>query len=272
MNPEGQPEQQPPTQTPPNGVPPVSGSWPQQPQPLQDWQTGAAPTVDPQSSTLPQPIAPLQPEPKPYMLPSGADGLAPEYSIDYLNKIAPKEQKTVNRFAVLGLIGAGILSALFAVIIIASSGGPSANDQLIPVSERITTLQTVTKTEQTNLAEDQISEANASLSSALASMSANLQAIMKERGIKTSSGSDSAKTEKVYAASLTGTLSDSYQRGTLDRTYTSQMTYELTVLKTKITKLKESTDSKELQSFCATSLDNINLILKAYASFDATKS
>lgn len=272
MNPNGQPDQQPPSQTPPSGVPPVSGSWPQQPRPLPAWQAGKTSETSPQPTPQPQAAAPLQPGQQPYTLPSGADGLAPEYSIDYLNQIAPKEQKAVNRFAVLGLIGAGILSAIFAVIIIASSSGPSANDQLIPISERIATLQVVTSTEQTHLSEDQISQANASLSSALASMDSNLQAIMKERKIKDSPGSASAKAEKIYAASLTKTLEDSYQRGTLDRTYTSQMTYELTVLKTKVTKLKKSTGSKELLSFCNTSLDNINLILKAYSSFDATKS
>ena len=272
MNPEGQPEQQPSPQSQHNGVPPITGAWQQQPQPLQSWNANPTPVGNTQPTQLPQanttPVAAQQP----YTLPSGADGQAPEYSIDYLNQIAPKEQKAINRFAVLGLIGAGILSAIFAVIIIASSGGPDANTQIIPISERIATLQTVTAAEQTHLTEDQISQANASLTSALASMGTNLQAIMKERGLKNESGSASAKAEQVYAAKLTKILEDSYQRGTLDRTYTSQMTYELTVLKSQTTKLKASTSSQELTSFCNTSLDNINLILKAYTSFDATKS
>ena len=72
---------------------------------------------------------------------------------------------------------------------------------------------------------------------------------MKERKLKTSEKSAAAKTEKAYSDELAKTLDDSYQRGTLDRTYTSQMTYELTVLKSKLTKLQRSTKSKELTEF-----------------------
>lgn len=212
-----------------------------------------------------QPQAPFTP-------PSGANGQSPEYSIDYLNQIAPKEQRVVNRFAVFGLIGGGIFAAIFALILISTSGGPSANDQLIPISQRITTLQSVTTTEQTHLAEDQISQANAALSSSLSSMTTSMKTILTERKLKDDAGSSTAKAEKTYATKLTATLENSYQRGTLDRTYTSQMTYELTVLRSRITKLKQTTGSKELLSFCDTALSNIDLVLKAYSTFDATKS
>lgn len=254
MNPQGQPNQ-PPSPPSPNGVPPVTGEWQRvAPQPTQ-WQPQPTQTIQ-------QPLTP----------PSSADGQTPEYSIDYLNQIAPTEQKVVNRFAVFGLIGGGIIAAIFAVILLASSGGPSPNEQLIPISERIATLQSVTSAEQNHLTEDQISQANAALSSSLSSMSTSIQAIMKERNIKDSSGSSTAKAEKTYGTTLTTSLDNSYQRGTLDRTYTVQMTYELTVLRSRITKLRQSTSNKELLAFCDTSLNNIDIVLKAYASFDATKS
>jgi hypothetical protein len=297
MNPQGQPGQNPPGVS-PNGVPPIPSGWGQsQPsgsQPQQNtWQRPEqpfqqqAPQTPPQQSpwpTQPQmqqqaPYQPQQPTPipdyqpqAPFTPPSGANGQSPEYSIDYLNQIAPKEQRVVNRFAVFGLIGGGIFAAIFALILISASGGPSANDQLIPISERITTLQSVTTTEQTHLAEDQISQANAALSSSLSSMTTSMKTILTERKLKDDAGSSSAKAEKAYAAKLTTTLENSYQRGTLDRTYTSQMTYELTVLRSRITKLKQSSGSKEILSFCDTALSNIDLVLKAYSTFDATKS
>jgi len=243
-------------------MPPQQASWPNQPQMQQQ-----APYQPPQPAPMPgyQPQAPFTP-------PSGANGQSPEYSIDYLNQIAPKEQRVVNRFAVFGLIGGGIIAAVFALILITASGGPSANDQLIPISARIATLQSVTKTEQTHLAEDQISQANAALSSSLSSMTTSMNTILTERKLKNDAGSSTSKTEKTYATKLTTTLENAYQRGTLDRTYTSQMTYELTVLRSRIAKLKQTTGSKELLSFCDTALSNIDLVLKAYSTFDATKS
>jgi hypothetical protein len=243
-------------------MPPQQSPWPQQPQMQQ------APY---QQQPTPAPMPGYQPQ-APFTPPSGADGRSPEYSIDYLNQIAPKEQRTVNRFAVFGLIGGGILTAIFALILISTSGGPSPNDQLIPISERVATLQSVTTTEQTHLAEDQISQANAALSSSLSSMTTSLKTILADRKLKDNPGSSAAKAEKAYAAKLTKTLENSYQRGTLDRTYTSQMTYELTVLRSRVAKLKKSTNSQELTAFCDSALTNIDLVLKAYSTFDATKS
>ncbi len=194
------------------------------------------------------------------------------YSIDYLNQIAPKETKVVNRFAVIALIAGILISALFGMILLSNSGGPSANDQLAPIALRIATLKSATAGQQKHLNENQINEANAALNSSLTTMNTDIQAIMKERKLKSSDKSTTAKTEKTYSDKLTKTLDDSYQRGTLDRTYTSQMTYELTVLKTKLAKLKRSTKNKQLTEFATSSTENIDTVLKAYSTFEATKS
>ena len=194
------------------------------------------------------------------------------YSIDYLNQIAPKETKVVNRFAVIALIAGVLISALFGVILLSNSGGQSANDQLTPIALRIATLKTVTAGQQKHLNENQINEANAALNSSLTTMNTDIQAIIKERKLKSSDKSTTAKTEKTYSDKLAKTLDDSYQRGTLDRTYTSQMTYELTVLKSKLAKLKRSTKNKQLTEFATSSTENIDTVLKTYSTFEATKS
>ena len=255
MNPQGpyQPNQAP-EPTPQGGVPPIAPA---------GWQqNGSVPPVAPGYQTQPQP-AEFSPTP----------GIAESnYSIDYLNQIAPKEQKAVNRFAVIALIGGVLISALFAIILMSSSGGPNANDQIGSLALRIATLQTVTGEQQKHLTENQISEANAALNSSLTTMNTDVQAIMKERKLKTAEKSNTTKTETAYSEKLSKTLDDSYQRGTLDRTYTSQMTYELTVLKSKLNKLKRSTKSKELTEFATSGVENIDTVLKAYENFDATKS
>lgn len=192
-----------------------------------------------------------------------------QYSIDYLNSIAPKQQKTVNRFAVFGLIGAVLVSVVVALVLIANSGGPSINDQLPALQARISTLHDVTEVQQPHLSENQISEANAALTSSLASLDANIQAIMKERKVKELS--KKSNPQKTAADALAKTLNDAYQRGTLDRTYTTNMTYHLTLLETQVKKLRKSTKNTEIVEFCDSALSSIELILKSYASFDATK-
>ena len=96
MNPQGPYEPQQPTTpaTPSGGVPPVANNGWQQPG---------------QAYQAPQPQT---------------------YGVDYLNQIAPKQQKTVNRFAIIAMIGGILIAALFAVVLISSSGGPNVNEQL----------------------------------------------------------------------------------------------------------------------------------------------
>lgn len=242
MYPQGpQPPQYPehPQQPSPGGVPPVAATGWQQP--------AQQPFDQPQNYT-----------------PNIPDANTANYSVDYLNQIAPKEQKAVNRFAVIALIGGVLVSALFGVILLSSSSGPNANDQLAPIAARIATLEAVTKTQQPHLRETKISEANAALNSSLTSMGADIQAILKARKLKVNDKSAAGKKEKTYNTELAKTLDDSYQRGTLDSIYTSQMTYELTLLKSKVSKLKRSTKSTELTDFSNSAISNIDTILKAY--------
>lgn len=248
MNPNDQFNPQQPQQPPqPSGVPPVAPSqWQQTPQAQPNYQ-------QPQDFT-----------------PNTPGMTAANYSVDYLNQIAPKEQKGVNRFAVIALIAGILISALFAVILLSSSAGPNANDQIAPIAARITTLKTVTEAQQPHLRETKLAEANAALNSSLTTMNTEIQAILKERKIKTNEKSASAKKETTYSEKLTTTLDQSYQRGTLDTIYTSQLSYELTVLKSKLTKLKRSTKSESLTTFATDGVSNIDTILKAYENADST--
>jgi hypothetical protein len=281
MNPENPFAERPTTPTPPGQFPqqPPAGFSPAPQPPQQPQQPFSTPAPMPQTPgyiPTPQPQAqPSAPTPSPYPTPAPLpSGTQPDqYSVDYLNQIAPKEQRTVNRFAVFGLIGGVLMALVVAIVIMANAGGPDFSSQAKSIQSRITTLQTVADAEQPNLKENAISEANSALSSALTSMNADLTALMKAKGIKASSSSSATitKTEKTYAAALQKKLDDSYQRGTLDRTYTTQMTYELTLLRSQLTKLKNTANSKSVAAFCNSAVTNIDTILKAYGNFSATK-
>ena len=236
-------------------TPPQPSAYPQQPS-----QQPPAPVPVPTDTPVVQP-APLSSVPHPGYEPRD------EYSIDYLNQIAPTQQKPVNRLAVFGLIGGILAAAAIAVVLLTSSGGAPPSTQMQQTLARIGTLQTVADAQQKHLAENDINQANATLSSALSSMKTDLTAIMKTKGVKVADKkSASTTTETAYLTKLQKKLDDSYQRGTLDRTYTSQMTYELTLLRSKLKKLQTSGDSKSLTTFCKSAIENIDAILKAYAN------
>jgi hypothetical protein len=196
-----------------------------------------------------------------------------QYSVDYLNQIAPTQKKSTNRFAVIALIAGVLLATIVAVFVLANAGPPDFSTQAKGVQARITTLQTVADGQQTHLNENAISEANSSLSSALTSMNTELSAIMKAKGLKATDAAKATvtKTEKTYAIALVKKLDDSYQRGTLDRTYAAQMTYELTVLRSQLNRMKNTANSKSVTAYVDSAVTNIDAILKAYDAFSATK-
>ena len=246
----------------------------QQPQPPQNPQAGAggipplqqAPTTPGYTSyTAPQ-APPLQSAAQPQYAASE------QYGIDYLNRIAPTEQRTVNRFAVFGLIGAVIMAAVFAIVLLSNMKPQSAASLLPALDARLQTLKSATTAQQSRLAQTEISEANASLSSALGSMDTEVQTLMTSYGIKKASAKTVTASEKTYLTNLTKKLDDAYQRGTLDRTYTAQMTYQLSLLKNRLATLKKASSSTAVQTFCTNSLKSIDLTLASYAAFDASKS
>lgn len=178
-----------------------------------------------------------------------------------------------NKIGIFALIGGVLAAVAIAVFMILGSGGPDFATQAKDIQGRINSLMTVADSQQTHLKENDISLANSTLSSALTTMNTDLVTIMKARGVKGASTGkvNPTKTEQAYAETLQKKLDDAYQRGTLDRNYTSQMTYELTILRGKLTKLKNSGKSKSVTEFSNTAIKNVDAILAAYNNFSATK-
>lgn len=229
----------------------------------------------PQPTPYPQlPPLPQQPPQPGVQLPPAIDGpqqpvtqVRNDYSVDYLNQIAPPQRKTVNPLAMFGVIGGIITAAIIAVVLIVSSSSSTPSTQMQQALARISSLQTVSDAQQKHLAENDINQANATLGSALSSMKTDLTAIMKTQKVKAASkNAADTKSEAAYLTKLQKKLDDSYQRGTLDRTYTAQMTYELTLLKSKLKKLQNSSSSKSLTTFCTGAIANLDAILTAYAN------
>ena len=127
-----------------------------------------------------------------------------------------------------------------------------------------------TAEQQPHLNVNQISEANAALRTTLSTMNIDITAIMKERKLK--ADKDLTAKETAYREKLSKSLNDSHQRGTLNRTYTSQMRYELTLLRSQVVTLKKAGSTDAIKKLCNNGIENIDLILKSYASFDASKS
>ncbi len=233
------------------------------------------------ASTQPQPNL-QQPQPQPHLQPQpqplgSLQYDAPKdevYAADYLDQIAPPQQKAANRVAIFGLIGGALTLVALAFMVISSLQPPSFASLALPLQARIATLQEVTKAQNNRLSDNMLNNTNSTLNSTLGTMNTDFNAILAEKKIK--SGDDQKKklkrSETAYMAELSTGLESDYQRGALDRTYTNKMTYELTTLKTMLTRLKANTKDSATKKFIDEALTNIDMVLKIYDNFAATKS
>lgn len=238
------PEQQQPTPTP---TPPAqTGGWDPQPQPA-----------------MPAPIAPSA-----FDTPTATTPTQP-LGEGYLNSIAAVEPVRVHKFAMIGIIGGVlVLVIVFLAVIMSSNATPSLATQARAVNGRIITLETIADDQQKHLGDATLSADNVMLSSILTTMTADLTANMKAKKITLSS--TTSTTEKAYLTKLDTKLDDAYQRGTLDRTYAPQLVYELTVLRSKLTVIKNATSSTSTEEFCTTSITTLTTMIEKFQAFSST--
>jgi len=186
----------------------------------------------------------------------------------YLNEIAANDPVRVHKFAIIGLIAGVLVVLIVALSIMMNSGGPDLSTQAKFINGRVNTLKTVASANQKHLQDNKISEANTTLSSLLTSTSSSLSSTMKAHKVTLSSAVSA--TEKTYAAALTKKLDDTYQRGTLDRTYAPQMVYELSILRSKIIAMKNSSSSSDVITFSKDAIANLDAIIITFKEFSST--
>ena len=220
---------------------------------------------------------PQQPLGATAMAATGADlGAASEpdtsFPVDYLNEIAPKQQPVqMNRFAVFGLIG-GVLLLAFAIVMMMVNSQPNYTKQAQTTLARIETLQAATKEQQSRLTENELSSMNTTLTTSLGSMGTELKSSLKDAKIKTELVGDAKKTEKAYSDKLSKTLEDAYLTGSLDRVYAREMSYQLSILKSYLHKLKTASGNrKAIADYVATNSKTLDAATKSFSNFTSTK-
>ena len=194
------------------------------------------------------------------------------FPVDYLNEIAPKQQPVqINRFAVFGLIG-GVLLLAFAIIMMMVNSQPNYTKQAQSTLARIETLQAATKEQQSRLTENELSSMNTTLTTSLGSMGTELKSSLKDAKIKTELVGDAKKTEKAYSDKLSKTLEDAYLTGSLDRVYAREMSYQLSILKSYLQKLKTASGNrKAIADYVATNSKTLDAATKSFSNFTSTK-
>jgi hypothetical protein len=221
---------------------------------------------DPNQNQQYQP--PAQPTP-----PSGVPpGQPQQYSIDYLNQIAPQQQRNgLSNRMFLMLIGGAILLIAIVGIMMLSGGGSGPTKNMQTLAARVQTLGKLTSSEQKNIKSNDLRAANSNLSIFLANTEQGMVSPLEKNGITVT------KLDKEVVAAedgekLKAKLEDARLNAVFDRTYAREMSYQLEALRTLMNTIYLSTNSKSMKDFLQTTNSSLVPIKKQFDTFNSTSS
>lgn len=208
---------------------------------------------------------PQPPTPQPVQPPA-------QYSIDYLNQIAPKPpKKGFNNRILLFAAGGGILLILIVGILSFLSSGSTPTTNMETLSARLTTLTKITKDSQKNIKSNQLAGINSNLSIFLTNADHDIITPLKNNGINPDN-IDKTITTAENGSALSAKLDDARLNAIFDRTYAHEMSYQLATVHSLMQIIYNATKSSSMKSFLQTSDTNLSTIKKQLDDFYATSS
>lgn len=193
-----------------------------------------------------------------------------EYSIDYLNQIAPQAPKKglSPKLRLIVLILGGVTLLTIILMIISGLNAPRTDD-IQHLAARLQSTQKIAEAAKSNLHSSQLRSLNINLSIYLTNANRDIATPLKNNGINPAKLSKSVITQESGAA-ITATLDDARLNAVYDRTYAREMSYQLETTMVLMQKIYRSTKSASLKTFLQTEYDNLTPIQKGFADFNDT--
>ncbi len=194
------------------------------------------------------------------------------YSIDYLNQIAPQAPKKqfdpkIRLIAII--LGVATIVTILLVIVTGLTGG-SKND-LQQLAARLTTTEKLATDAQKNLKSSELRSLNGSLTILLTNTNRDITEPLELSGVTISKLDKSIVTQE-DGSKMTAALEDARLNATYDRTYAREMSYQLETIVLQMKELYASTSSQSLKTFLDTSYKNIQPIQKQFSELNAANA
>jgi len=171
------------------------------------------------------------------------------YPIDYLNQIAPKQQKPgMDNKKFLGLVGGGLAVALIVGMFVLFGGGESTGQLLQKYAARVEALQEVSKDTQKNLKSGDLRSINSNLSITLLDAHTKLAEPMATQGLDVKRIDSDIKAAEA-TDELEAKLEDARLNATLDRIYPREMSYQVKTVRALMKEIYAKTNSTSLKEY-----------------------
>jgi hypothetical protein len=194
----------------------------------------------------------------------------PNYSVDYLNQIAPQAPKKMRfsrlQYILIAVVGLLVVLTIIFGIIVSSKTSVEPEKQL---AARLQSTEKIVGDAQTKLKSSQLRTLNSNLKIYLTNPNRDIAAPLLKSGV------DVTKLDKTIVASEAGTditarLEDARLNAVYDRTYAREISYRLSTLVALMRQINTSTKSQSLKTFLDNAYKNLAPTQKQFDQFNAT--
>lgn len=196
----------------------------------------------------------------------------PNYSIDYLNQIAPQAPKRQfdPKLKLIAII-LGVATIVTILLVIVTSLGGTSKNSLQQLAARLAATETIATDAQANLKSSELRSLNGSLKILLTNTNRDITAPLKLNGID-AANLDKATIAKENGNTIKQSLENARLNATYDRTYAREMSYQLETIVLQMQQLYKDTSSESLKTFLNTSYKNIQPIQKKFSELNAANA
>ena len=192
-----------------------------------------------------------------------------QYSIDYLNQIAPQQKKPgmANKMIVIIFLILGVLAVIIGALALVNSASTPQKD-VTTLALRLQNLQAVTNGATKNISNGDLRVANSNLALFLTNTNREIATPLANNNVDPKKADKSLiKGETERTTKITEALTDALLNVRYDTTYAAQMNYELNLLVVLMKKIQSQTNSESLKSFIATTLKDLTPIHKQISDY-----
>jgi uncharacterized protein YpmB len=191
-----------------------------------------------------------------------------QYSIDYLNQIAPAAKKPgmSNKLMII-IISLGVALVLIVGLMVFSSSSAGPTQDMETLAARLQTLQTISDSSQKTIKSSNLRSTNSTLTLFLTNANRDIVTPLAKNQV------DVKKLSKTIVAAengskLTATLENARLNAVYDGTYAREMSYQLATVVALMKKIYTSSSSKSMKDFLNSTDSNLQPIKNQFDTFN----
>ena len=173
------------------------------------------------------------------------------YTVEYLNKIAPRKAAPFwTKGKILGASALAISLFFSLFIIMTGNKGDSDTQAVVRAYYNISKIKETTKSFQNKIKSSDLAAVNAGINTSLSSNEQDLKEFMKSRKIEVPRGDSKKNSQAIKQTDaifdkLNATLDDAFLNATIDEVYSREMAYQLIRVKDLIVRRKKASPSSQ---------------------------